>query len=475
MVIRAVDPLGVEVSFFSLIKERSNAGQPLLFYKIYFSEINSRAIYELRIMLKEKLRHWLLKAFVITLLVISLPAISQNGDYRIKHEYAKAPKNVSKSPIKLAKYLTAQDSSQFQQALNIYTWIINNIADDVKVQKKKRGKAFTPQQTLRRGKGICYQYSDIFATLSQNAGISTREITSYSRGFDYQEDDLYYEADHSWNGIKLESYWYFVDATWGSGGLVQKKKWLSKLMFRFLDKPYVNDRYKFFRQPSYDHFLIQPDVLIKDHLTVDPTWQLVAYPISLATFEANDWEGYQNEVDSLYLRQMEEIEYGEKLDKYEYLSGLQYLAKTAEESHLYNSRNSRMLGYSFFNMARSEEHVQGKLGKRVAACESAIGSYKSAINHFSRHQRSAVTISKRMTKESKKHISRALIIPISNRIRVNNKKIKETAKSMEAKQKKLDSRYNKIVIAEKYYRGRLASLRTQLPAKRLRPEVLAKN
>lgn len=164
-------------------------------------------------------------------------------------------------------------------------------------------KTYAPKQTLKRKKGICYQYSSLFNVLCQNAGISSREVIGYSRGFSYQENDTFYEADHSWNAVKIDSTWYLLDLTWGSGVLHQKRKRFKELLFKWFKKPYLNDRYKFIQQPNYEYFLIKPTALIVDHLPADPTWQLLEFPISVNTFESNNWNAYLPRMDSVYQKQ----------------------------------------------------------------------------------------------------------------------------------------------------------------------------
>jgi hypothetical protein len=64
------------------------------------------------------------------------------------------------------------------------------------------------------------------------------------------------------------------------------------------------------------------------------------------------------------------------LNKYEFLSGLQYLQKTAEQSNLFNSRNYRLEGISSYSNAKSYENASGDLEERLEAYNRAAQSYK---------------------------------------------------------------------------------------------------
>lgn len=393
----------------------------------------------------------------------------------INQEYEKAPSSIARSPIKLAQYLTENDSSEFQQALNIYTWIVNNIKYDVKALESIKSKTYSPKQTLKRKKGICYQYSALFASLCQNAGISSREVIGYSRGFIYHKDDPFFEADHSWNGVKLDSSWYLVDATWGSGVLHQKKRWFKELQFRWFKKPYINDKYKFKLQPNYDYFLVNPKSLITDHLPVDPNWQLVDFPISIITFESSAWKSYLERIDSLYQKQIDSTEYVMKLDKYEYLSDLQYLQSTAEQSYLFNPKNSKLTGLSSYSIAKSYENASGSLTKRTEAYGHAIKLHKLAISHLKRHQKTATSESKELMRIVKIRISNELTQPINRRVKANDLQSKAALSFLNKEQKIFNNHKGQILKLQKAIARGYRPFVRPTPSRIEKPELVEKN
>ncbi|MBV6640314.1 MAG: hypothetical protein KI791_06340 [Cyclobacteriaceae bacterium] len=330
-------------------------------------------------------------------------------------QYRKAPASVSRSPIKLAEYLTTNETSDHQKALNIYTWIVNNIEYDVKALLKVKQKDYSPNQTLKRKKGLCYQYSELFSTLCENAGISSKEVIGYSRGAMYQEADRFYESDHSWNGIKIDSGWYLVDASWGSGELVPKNQWFRKVLSDWFNKPYINSKYKFIQKPDFKYFLIYPENAIEDHLPADPNWQMVRFPISIETFESNLWEKYTSTPDPIYEKEVDSISYLARLDKYEYLSELQFLQKTAEMSNTYNPKNYRLLGLYSYRLANSYEHAVGDAKSQLEAKKVAYDLYKLSISHLKAHQRSATFESNKTSRQARTRINAELKKPVSLR------------------------------------------------------------
>lgn len=417
----------------------------------------------------------MLKAITLLLLITSSSALSQSMEITVNPKYRKAPYSVSRSPIKLAKYLTAQDSSEFQQALNIYTWIAHNIRYDVKALRKVKAKAYTPKQTLKRRKGICYQYSNLFETLCLNAGLSSREVTGYSRGFTYQEDDRFYEADHSWNSIKLDSSWYLVDVTWGSGKLYQKKRWFKELKFRWFNKPYINDRYAFISQPNYNFFLADPASIILDHLPADPYWQLLEFPISINTFESSAWKSYLPKMDSMYEEQIDSAEYVARLNRYEYLSDLQYLYITAEQSHVFNPRNFKLLGLSSYSMAKSTEKISGTLSERLEAYNEATQLYKQTCRYLKKHQAVATSESKKMMKSVKSRISNALLKPVSVRIKKNNREINRVKYFISKKKSSIDHHKNQILKLQHLISKPARPFTMPEPSKLLKEELVDAN
>ncbi|MEQ8471895.1 MAG: transglutaminase domain-containing protein [Marinoscillum sp.] len=416
-----------------------------------------------------------MRILTFLLLVISLQAGSQSFTLLVNPKYEKAPWPIANSPIKLAQYLTENDTSEFQKAVNIYTWMVNNIKYDVGALGKIKSKTYSPKQTLRRRKGICYQYSALFASLCQNAGISSREITGYSRGFSYHEDDRFFEANHSWNGVKIDSAWYLLDVTWGSGRLQQKRRWFKEWRFRWFKKPYINDKYKFITQPDYHYFMVKPQFLIRDHLPVDPNWQLLKFPISVNTFESSKWQSYVAEMDSIYQKQVDSSVYVHNLNKYEYSSGLQYLQKTAEQSNIFNSRNYRLEGISSYSNAKSYENASGDLEERLEAYNRAAQSYKEAINQLKRHQRSAISESSKVIKISEDRINRELTRPLNERINRNNREHKVADSFLDKLPRLIDSHKGNIIRLQKSISRKYRSFEKPAPTRRERPELVEKN
>lgn len=367
-------------------------------------------------------------------------------------EYSKsAPYLISRSPIKLSKYLTERDSSNTQKALNIYTWIIHNIKYDFNQFEKFKNKNYNSKQTLRKRKAICDQYVNLFNALCSNAGISSREILGYSRGLSYAEGDTFYEVDHAWNGIKIDSVWYLVDATWGSGSAVQKKQAFKHLLYKCFKKPYIKNKYKFEPKPDYAYFMVKPEELIKDHLPADPTWQLLEYPISVQTFEQNCWKGYKNKIDSLYKFRVYSLDYFNKLNSYEFLSYKQYLTRTSKNAHDYNPKNNKLLSKAALLNANVFELKNKDYKFLIESNVASINNYKSAQVHAKKHRSTVNSESRQVSRSNEQFIKNELIQPISARLKnihiqhtKNNRTFTDRKRIMEGFEKKLSKLQNTL-------------------------------
>ncbi len=377
--------------------------------------------------------------FTINLITISQ---AQSLTFHVQDKYKKAPFHISKSPQKLAVYLTKNDSSEGQKVLNIYTWVVHNIKYDIRALKKIKSKTYNVKQTLRRKKGICYQYSNLFITLCKNVNISAKEIVGYSRGLSYLEGDTFYEIDHSWNGVKIDSAWYLVDVTWGSGVVEQRKQILKKIWYNWFKKPYISNSYKFKTNPNFSYFLVSPEKLIKDHLPADPSWQLIKFPISVSTYESNNWSGYKNVKDTSYLKKIDSSKYYRILNQYEFISNQEYLTLTASRTNIFNPKNYGLLGYSSFVNANSMRNGFGTAETIIVHKKKSIKLYKTAIHNSKKHQKTVKYETTNIINKTKIQIKSDLIIPSKFRMASTKQIITKTQKIL-AKRKKNIEDYTK--------------------------------
>jgi len=363
----------------------------------------------------------------------------------VKEFAKKAPFFISKSPLKLAEYLTKNDSSDAQKVLNIYTWITHNIKYDLKAVKKGKGKYYVAKKTLRKRKGVCNQYAGLFKTLCDAAGISSREIIGYSKGIGYHENHLYYEADHSWNGVRIDGFWYLVDPTWGSGDVIPKEQKLDKWFYKVFKKPYLEKKLKFVKKPKLEYFFANPEMLITNHLPVDPNWQMVKYPVSLLKFENKDWKKYDCLPDTIFNKMMESNDYKKVLDLYEFKSNNQYNYIQGFNALTYNKRNIGALSEAYFVNATAYKYRKSKNPKEdVAKNDFAIKQFNLASSHAKKHKKSIHSTSGTTFKIVKNKLKNTVENPLKRRIKTNKKQHLTAIKRLKPFAKQSKNTSNKI-------------------------------
>lgn len=113
--------------------------------------------------------------------------------------------------IKKAKSLTKNLNNDQEKIEAIYNYIVKNINYD----KKKSINVNTDyipsiDETFNSSKGICYDYSALFAAMLRSVGIPTKLAMGYKKGM---------EEYHAWNQVYLKesNQWITIDTTYDSG------------------------------------------------------------------------------------------------------------------------------------------------------------------------------------------------------------------------------------------------------------------
>ena len=327
---------------------------------------------------------------ILVLVTVPVPGTAAQtvGDSLVVRPYTERPAwPFSMSPKLLAHYLTFKDTSEAQQLLNLYTWITNNVAYEVKQTERIRRRFFRPWQTLVRKKGVCYQYTDLLRAMAREVGIQVVELDGYSRNF--YEGDVLYESDHAWNAVRLDSAWYFLDATWDSGELWPERRPLKEWLFQRMGKPYRVKVSSFVQLPKLDYFLVQPEQFLSTHLPADLHWQLVEYPVSLAAFSHKAWEGYRPYPDTVVPRFNKLEEYRRVVDGYVLAQPYQRRLDMAAGANLYNEDNHAHLAEANLAYAGLREGFRGPATEWLARVDEVLELYNLAKGHAQKHNQSA--------------------------------------------------------------------------------------
>ena len=103
----------------------------------------------------------------------------------------------------LADEICAGCESDEEKVQAIYRWIIDNFEYDYDYHAFIQ--YFDVRQTLRTHKGVCYDFSNLFAALCRSHNIPCYVVdgTPYDRSL----------ADHTWNRVYYNNSWWDVDVT----------------------------------------------------------------------------------------------------------------------------------------------------------------------------------------------------------------------------------------------------------------------
>ncbi len=205
-------------------------------------------------------------AFSICLAVIICGGVHAASRFeQIDNYVAHTPAGVESSIDKLANYLAKSSGDDLGKTRAIFKWITSNITFDPEAYYSGVYGDQSAAKTLKTRRAVCAGYCNLFNALAKRIGIESVTIDGFSRGRGYQIGSTTAKNDHSWNAVKIDGSWHFVDCVWGAG--------------------YVDDNIKFVRKQRDYYFLTKPENFIYDHFPKVASWQLLENPIKRTEFE----------------------------------------------------------------------------------------------------------------------------------------------------------------------------------------------
>ncbi|NLO96948.1 MAG: transglutaminase domain-containing protein [Peptococcaceae bacterium] len=119
---------------------------------------------------------------------------------------------------KIVDSLITENMSELEKAKAIHDWVIKNIAYDAEAYYNGDSTMKTATETISSKKGVCRDYSFVFASLARAAGIPTRVV--YGEAWNNAQQT--YEK-HAWNEALVDGKWISIDTTWDAGYVKNKK------------------------------------------------------------------------------------------------------------------------------------------------------------------------------------------------------------------------------------------------------------
>ena len=128
--------------------------------------------------------------------------------------------------VKLADEICADCDTDEEKVKAIYNWMIHNFEYDYDCEPFIQ--YFNARKTLSTRKGICYDFSHLFAALCRS-----QHIPCFVVDGDKSDNNQYH---HTWNRVYFNGSWWDMDVTFD---IVQTKNQGVLYGFRKIDGPYV--------------------------------------------------------------------------------------------------------------------------------------------------------------------------------------------------------------------------------------------
>ncbi|MBL7704331.1 MAG: hypothetical protein JNM21_02175 [Taibaiella sp.] len=243
-------------------------------------------------------------------------------DHAVFERKSELPGEVAKIEMLIQKINTIAINDT-QKIVLVAGWMYDHISfDEVKFQQ---GGNITDYRTVfKTRKGICSDYTLLFAEFCNRLGIKNEIIEGYVQEFE-EHKTVFKETNHAWNVVKLGKEWFHCDLLWMSGGI--KKS---------------SGRFIFEKRLSEGMLLTQSKEFLNNHIPADPMWQLSHTPL---TFQE------MTHVAAPVADITEIFDYKNAIEKYTALNRLQKSLRFADNAYQYNKDNSRIIVVNYFNAA----------------------------------------------------------------------------------------------------------------------------
>lgn len=125
--------------------------------------------------------------------------------------------------VKKAQELADSSSDALTLVGSVYDYICTGVVYDYdKAASVKSGYLPTPDETMKSGKGICFDYASLAASMLRSQGIPTKLVLGYvSPNGNYHAWNMFYTKETGWVTVKFEvsgKSWVRLDLTFAASG-----------------------------------------------------------------------------------------------------------------------------------------------------------------------------------------------------------------------------------------------------------------
>lgn len=283
-------------------------------------------------------------------IAIGINAQKQTNEFTAVDKLAlQIPDSLTKTANGLSDYINSKFTSQSDKSRAIFIWTTNNIQYDIENMFAINFYQTTSEiidKVLKTKKGVCMHYAELYNSTANKVGVKSYVIAGYTKqnGFvDY--------IPHAWCASFIDSAWYIIDPTWGSG-YIQNSKFVKK----------TNEFY----------FKAKPEQMVKSHMPFDPLWQFLNYPVTNQEF----YEGKTG-----INKNKPYFNYPDTLMQFEQQSDILKLKSSSRRIEQNGVKNSLVFDMLQHNKREIEYHKNKIL---VEAYNSAVTMYNDGINRLNR-------------------------------------------------------------------------------------------
>jgi hypothetical protein len=156
--------------------------------------------------------------FITTQLPVFTRAVETEFNNILQRKYEVIDANIPPNIADAARVITAKATTDEEKARALYDYVGTRVTydwDKVNQYEQKRiWKEQTPEDTFTTRKGVCIDYSRLYAVMARTVGLNVKVVT----GLGYDGQGGY--GPHAWNEVYLsqQKQWIPLDSTWRSSG-----------------------------------------------------------------------------------------------------------------------------------------------------------------------------------------------------------------------------------------------------------------
>ncbi|MBN1198679.1 MAG: hypothetical protein JXA23_04940, partial [Bacteroidales bacterium] len=259
------------------------------------------------------------------------------------------PDSQARTTQGISNYVTSNFTSQTDRSRAIFVWVATSIQYDIDnmfAVNFYQGTDEIIKDVLSKRKGVCQHFAELYNEIANKSGIKTYVIAGYTK----QNGSVDY-LPHAWCASLIDSAWYLIDPTWGSGYIYNSK---------------------FIRKINNDYFKAKPEKMISSHMPFDPLWQFLNYPLTSQEF-------YQGRTAMNTSRPY--FNFRDTLKSYEQESRIDRLIASRRRIEQNGVRNS-LVSDRMQHIIREVDYYHDSI--RVERYNSAVYHYNDGINHLNR-------------------------------------------------------------------------------------------